>query len=65
MTIAMTKWEFYLLENKAELLLVEIAILIAQFQSDRAFNVQLRKSILSILSEKHSRFTFLNLVIMR
>ena len=29
------------------------------------FNVQLRKSIPSILSEKHNRFTFLNLVIMR
>ena len=27
----------YLLENKAELQLVEIAILIGQFQSDRAF----------------------------
>ena len=37
MTIAMTKWEFYSLENKAELQLVEIAILIGQFQSDRAF----------------------------
>ena len=29
------------------------------------FNVQLRKSIPSILFEKHNRFTFLNLVIMR
>ena len=29
------------------------------------FNAQLRKSIPSILSEKHNRFTFLNLVIMR
>ena len=28
------------------------------------FNVQLRKSMPSILSEKHNRFTFLNLVIM-
>ena len=54
-----------LLENKAELQLVEIAILIGLFQSDRVFNVQLRKSIPSILSEKHNRFTFLNLVIMR
>ena len=29
------------------------------------FNLQLRKSIPSILSKKHNRFTFLNLVIMR
>ena len=35
MAIAMAKWEF--LENKAGLQLVEIAILIGQFQSDRAF----------------------------
>ena len=54
-----------MLENKAELQSVEIASLIGQFQSDRAFNVQLRKSIPSILSEKHNRFTFLDLVIMR
>ena len=54
-----------LLENKAELQLVEITILIGQFESDRACYVQLRKSIPSILSEKHNRFTFLNLVIMR
>ena len=56
-----------LLENKAELQLVKTTILIGQFQSDRAgdFNVQLRKSIPSILSEKHNRFTFLNLVITR
>ena len=63
MTIAMANWK--LLENKAKLQLVEIAILIGQFQTDRHFNVQLRKSIPSILSEKHNRFTFLNLVIMR
>ena len=55
-----------LLENKAELQLVEIAILIGQFHRVTGhFNVQLRKSIPSILSEKHNRFTFLNLVIMR
>ena len=54
-----------LLENKAELQLVETAILIGQFQVTVHFNVQLRKSIPSILSEKHNRFTFLNLVIMR
>ena len=50
-----------LLENKAELQLVGIAILI---RVTGHFNVQLRKSIPSILSEKHNRFTFLNLVIM-
>ena len=43
MTIAMTKWEFYLLENKAELQLVEIAILIGQSQSDRAFQCAIKK----------------------
>ena len=37
MTIAMAKMGVSLLENKAELQLVEIAILIGQFQSDRAF----------------------------
>ena len=35
MTIAMAKWEFPCL--KTELQLVEIAILIGQFQSDMAF----------------------------
>ena len=40
MTIAMAKWEF---ENKAELQLVEIAILIGQFQSDRAFYFAIKK----------------------
>ena len=54
-----------LLENKAELQLVEIAVLIGQFRVPGHFNVHLRKSIPSILSEKHNRFTFLNLVIMR
>ena len=66
MTIAMTKWEFYLLENKAELQLVEIVILIGPSKLVTGhFNVQLGKSIPSIRSEKHNRFTFLNLVIMR
>ena len=32
-----------LLENKAELQLVEIAILIGQFQSDRAFSCAIKK----------------------
>ena len=41
-----------LLENKAELLLVEVAILIGQLRVTGHFNVQLRKSIPSILSEK-------------
>ena len=36
-TIAMAKFGVSLLENKAELQSVEIAILIGQFQSDRAF----------------------------
>ena len=57
--------KFAYMTYMADLQLVEIAILIGQFQSDRAFNVQLRKSIPSILFEKHNRFTFLNLVIMR
>ena len=41
-----------LLENKEELQLVEMAILIGQFRVTGHFHVQLRKSIPSILSEK-------------
>ena len=54
-----------LLENKAELQLVEIAILIGQFQSDRAFWCAIKKIYILYTVWKAQQFYALNLLIMR
>ena len=62
MTIAMAKWELLFLENKAELQLVETAILIGQFQSDRAFKCAIKKNLYPLYCLKNAidlRFSIL------